>query len=73
MEELEIGLIYDWLGIYDDQSRTTINNAIPIAAKMVGHVDDNKATLATLIADAQLLVPAARILLDKLAAKVKTS
>lgn len=73
MEELEIALIYDWLGIYDDQSRSTINSAIPIGAKLLGHLDDNKQLVATFSADIQLLIPAARIVFEKLAAKIKTS
>lgn len=71
MNELEVQLIYDWLGITDGQQQQTINNAIPIAAKLLGHIDDNKQLLATMSADVQLLIPAARIVFDKLALKVK--
>lgn len=71
MEEFEITLIYDWLGITDSQQQAVINDAIPIAAKLLGHIDDNRALLATIVADMQLLIPAARIVFDKLAVKVK--
>lgn len=67
---LDIGL--DSLGIYDPKQRQTITDAIPIAAKLVDHVNDNLPLFATLSADIQILVPAAKILLDALAAKQRS-
>lgn len=61
--ELDIAL--GSLGLNDDQ-KATVEAALPVAAKLVNHVEDNKALFATLYADCQLLLPAAKILLDAL-------
>lgn len=62
---LDIGL--DSLGITDPKQRQTVVAAIPIAQKLVEHVNDNLPLFATLSADIQILVPAAKIVLDALA------
>lgn len=68
----EVDLALDALGISDGKQRDIVQAAIPVAAKLFDHANDNQALLATMWADIQLLIPAAKIVLDALAARQRS-
>ncbi len=72
MNQWELNLALGMLGL-NEQQKQTVESAIPIAAKLVDHIAANKQLFATIFADAQLLVPAAKIVLDALAANGYTA
>lgn len=72
MNQWELSLALNLLGL-DDTQKQTVVNAIPIFAKLIDHVTDNKQLFATLAADTQLVLPAVKIIMDALAAKGYTA
>lgn len=61
-------VLLDTLGINDPADRQTVKDGLPILKKFIDHVNENKPLFATLSADAQLLLPAAKIVVDALVA-----
>lgn len=62
----ELSLALHALGVTDPAKQQQVKNAIPIADKLVGHINDNKHLFDTLWADIQLIIPAVKIVLDAL-------
>ncbi len=68
ISQWELSVALGMLGL-DDTQKQIVVDAIPLAAKLIDHVAANKQLFATIFADAQLLTPAAKIVMDALAAK----
>lgn len=58
----------DLLGL-STQDQQTVENALPIAAKLLDHANANRQLFDTIYADAELVAPAALILANALNAK----
>ncbi len=58
----ELHIALETLGL-DPAEEQIVTNAMPVASKLLGHVEDNKQLFSTLWADIQLVLPAAKILL----------
>lgn len=65
MSNWELDVALDLLGL-DAQQQQTVKDAIPLAAKLLDHIEANKRLFATLYADINLILPAAQIILDAL-------
>ena len=59
----EINLALDSLGLTPDQKQTVLS-AVPIATKMIEHIDNNQQLFDTLYADMKLILPAFKIILE---------